>query len=284
MNGNNKKFKILIADDEKANLDLLVHILKDSYTVYPTKSGEAALKKAAELQPDLILLDIIMPEMNGFEVLARLRDDDLTQNIPVFFITALNNSEDEKRGLSLGAADYIVKPFNAEIVKVRIKTQLELLKSIRTIEELGMFDEATGMPNRKSFDNQITIEWGRAVREKIPVSLIMIDASELDERRLIEVAGVINTRLKRITDFRARYSGSTFAVILSNTNKSGAIIVAEDIIKSVKELETSEENKIAISVGISVAQPKHDDPISYFMLQADRNLHKAKTEGTPLSY
>ncbi|MCL2638483.1 MAG: response regulator [Oscillospiraceae bacterium] len=279
-----KKFKILAVDDEKANLDLLIHILKDTYIVYPAKSGEAALKKAAEIQPDLILLDVIMPEMNGFEVLEKLKADDLTQHIPVFFITALNNTEDEKRALGLGAVDYIVKPFNADMVKVRIKTQLQLIKYMRTIEELGMFDELTGMPNRKSFDKQLMVEWGRAVREKTPVSLIMIDVDEGEENALIEVAGVINARLKRVTDVHARYSETMFAIILPNTNRDGAAIVAEDIIKGVKALTLEEGVQITLSVGISSTQPKHDDPISYFVLQADRNLFKAKAEKNTVSY
>jgi diguanylate cyclase (GGDEF)-like protein len=274
-----KKFKILIVDDEKANLDVLIHILRDSYTVYPAKSGEAALKKAAEIQPDLILLDIIMPDINGFEVLDRLKNDELTERIPVMFITALKNSEDEKRGLQLGAVDYIIKPFNSESVKMRIKTQLQLVKHLRTIEEIGMFDEATGMPNRKSFDNQLNIEWGRAVREKTPISLIMIEMSELREEILFKAANIINTRLKRITDFKARYGENVFAIILWNTGSDGAKIVAEDIIFNIRELEQQESVKIKLSIGISTAEPTKDDPISYFVLQADRNLFKAKTGG-----
>jgi diguanylate cyclase (GGDEF)-like protein len=282
-----KKFKILVVDDEKANLDVLVHILKDSYIVYPAKCGAAALKKAAEIQPDLILLDIIMPDINGFDVLQKLKSDDLVSHIPVIFITSLNNAEDEKKGLRLGAVDYIAKPFNSEIVKVRIKTQLQLIKHMRTIEELGMFDELTGLPNRKNFDNQLTVEWGRAVREKTPLSLIMIDVEGLDateESPLLEVAGVINKRLKRITDFKARYNDTIFAVILSNTNKNGAVVVAEDIIKSMRELEAKSSKKITLNIGISSTEPTNEDPISYFVLQADRNLYKAKTEGNTVSF
>jgi diguanylate cyclase (GGDEF)-like protein len=271
----NKKFKILIVDEEKVNLDVLVHILRDSYTVYPAKSGEAALKKAAEIQPDLILLDIIMPDISGYEVLNRLKSDSSTAHIPVIFITALGSSEDEKRGLRLGAVDYIIKPFNSESVKMRIKTQLQLVQHLRTIEEIGMFDEATGMPNRKSFDNQLAIEWGRAVREKTPVSLIMIEARETAEETLFKVAGIIDERFKRITDFKARYDENMFAIILWNTDREGAMVVAEDISRSVRALEA----QVTLNIGISTAQPAKDDPVSYFVLQADRNLFKAKTEG-----
>jgi len=287
---NENKFKILIADNEKANLDILIHILKDAYIVYPAKTAEAALKKAAEVCPDLILLDIIMPDMNGFDILKKLKSDDLTENIPVMLITGLNNAEDEKRGLQLGAVDYIAKPFNSEMVKVRVKTQLQLIRQLRTIEEIGMIDEATGMPNRKSFDKQLNIEWARAVREKNPVSLIMIDVDEYESLRetngkeyadklLRSVCDVINARLKRTTDVKARYSGAVFAIILPNTPRNGALTVAEDIKASAKTLTLEDGTKITISIGISSMEPVKDDPISYFVLQADKNLYKAKKDG-----
>jgi diguanylate cyclase (GGDEF)-like protein len=295
MNANNeKKCKILIADDEKTNLDVLVHILRDMYVVYPAKSGEAALRKAAEINPDLILLDIIMPDMNGFEVLQRLKSDSLTEHIPVMFISGLSNIEDEKKGLRLGAVDYITKPFNNEMVKTRVKTQLQLIRQMRTIEEIGMIDEASGMPNRKSFDNQLMIEWARALREKNPVSLIMIDidgfvnykeanGGEKAGLLLEKIAGVINARLKRTTDVKARYSDTKFAVILSNIPKDGAFKVAEGILRGAAELKL-EELRVSLRIGISEAIPVQSDSVSHLVLQADRNLHKAKTGGYNVCY
>jgi diguanylate cyclase (GGDEF)-like protein len=290
-----RKFKILIADDEKANLDVLIHILKDSYIVYPAKSGEAVLRKAADISPDLILLDIIMPDMNGYDVLQRLKSDDLTEHIPVMFISGLSNIEDEKRGLRLGAADYITKPFNNEMVKARVKTQLQLLRHMRMLEEVGMIDELTGLPNRKSFDHQLMVEWARAVREKTPVSLIMIDVDDFGfykktygadnaQQLLLKTASVINARLKRTTDVKARYSDTVFAIILPNTPKNGALKVAEDIMKGMREMMSADNEKATLSIGISGADPDKDDPVSYFVLQADRNLYKAKTEGNLVCY
>ncbi|MCL1823983.1 MAG: diguanylate cyclase [Oscillospiraceae bacterium] len=288
--------KILIVDDEKSNLDVLIHVLKNDYTVYPAKSGEAALKRAADIIPDLILLDIIMPDMNGFEVLVQLKNDELTEHIPVIFITGLSNAEDEKRGLVLGAADYITKPFNNEIVKARVKTQIQIVKQLRVIEEFGMIDEITLIPNRKSFDVQLNLEWARAIREKNPVSLIMIDIDEFDnfkntygrdesDELLMKAANVIKNTLKRTTDIMTRYGGTVFAIILSNTPKEGAVKVAEEIKKNADKITFDEkEEKITFSIGASTMTPTKDDTISCFVLQADRNLYKAKEKGNIAYY
>ncbi|MCL2018997.1 MAG: diguanylate cyclase [Oscillospiraceae bacterium] len=288
-----RKFKILAADVEKANLDVLIHILKDYYAVYPAKTGESCLKKAVEIVPDLILLDVLLPDINGFDVLKRLKSDDLTSSIPVMFITSLSNSEDENRGLQLGAVDFINKPFNSEIVKARIKTQLQLVKHIRRIEEMDIYDETTGMPNRRNFDSQLAVEWARAVRERNPVSLIMMDIDEYEvifethgkeytEGLLRGVSEVINTRLKRQTDVKARYRGTVFAIILPNTPKDGAKIVAEDIKAGVRNLVISGGERVTLSVGISSMEPTRSDPVSNLVFQADRNLYKAKIEGNTI--
>ena len=121
------RIRILLVDDEPINLQVLIETLKDSYDLLVATCGAEALKIAhAEPRPDLILLDVMMPEMDGYEVIRRLRDDDLTSEIPVIFVTALNEPENEAKGLELGAVDYITKPFNLRITKARIKTHLDL--------------------------------------------------------------------------------------------------------------------------------------------------------------
>jgi diguanylate cyclase (GGDEF)-like protein len=276
-----KKRKILIVDDEKANLDVLVHILRDNYTVYPAKSGEAALRKTLDISPDLVLLDIIMPEMNGFDVLERLKKDSQTAHIPVIFITGLTNAEDEKKGLLLGAADYITKPFSKEVVLARVATQMQIVRQQRTIEELGMIDEMTGVPNRNSFDRQLNIEWSRAIREKSAVSFLMIELDGLvnyakehgrgsAESLLREAAELVTESLKRRTDIATRYGGSVFAVILPSTGEDGALTVAAQIKKSAQNLKHAEG--ITFNVGVSSAEPAPGDEISCFVLNAKRQL------------
>jgi len=125
---------VLIVDDDTSNLLELSHMLSLDYKVYAFKDGVSALEKAKKSLPDLILLDIIMPGMNGYEVLAELKKSEITRSIPVIFITGLNNSVDEEQGFSLGAVDYICKPFNEVIVKHRVFNQIKMVNLQRALE------------------------------------------------------------------------------------------------------------------------------------------------------
>jgi len=128
-----KNNSVLIIDDDTSNLLELSHILGTDYNIYAVTDGMSGLEKAKKSLPDLILLDIIMPEMNGYEVLAELQKSGITENIPVIFITGLNDSADEEKGLSLGAVDYICKPFNEVIVKNRVLNQIKIVNLQRAL-------------------------------------------------------------------------------------------------------------------------------------------------------
>jgi len=129
--------KILIVDDEKMNIITLAHFLKKKYEIIVATDGESGLETAEKHIPDLILLDIIMPEINGFEVIMKLKNSKATKDIPVIFITGLNNTENEEKGMALGAADFITKPFNKVIVEARVETQFKLLEYKQKIKELN---------------------------------------------------------------------------------------------------------------------------------------------------
>jgi len=130
------KNSMLIVDDERSNLEVLISILSPEYTVYMTKSGRTAVEMANKYIPDLILLDIIMPDMNGFEVLTELKSSEKTRNIPVIFITGLDSTEDEEKGLDMGAADFILKPLSNKIVKSRVRNQIQIVNQIRKLVKL----------------------------------------------------------------------------------------------------------------------------------------------------
>ena len=130
-----KKYSVLIVDDESSNIIALTHILASEYEVLAAINGECAIELAEEFTPDIILLDILMSEMDGFEVLAALRNSSITRNIPIIFITGLSETEDEEKGLALGAADYIVKPFSDTIVKLRIRNQIKMIDQTRQLAE-----------------------------------------------------------------------------------------------------------------------------------------------------
>jgi CheY-like chemotaxis protein len=135
-NTNSKNYKILVVDDEKHNIDVLIDILSPMYDVMIAKDGTTAITMAKELVPDLILLDVVMPDMSGFNVIAALKSTDITQHIPVIFVTSLDNHKYEEKGLELGAVDYITKPFRDAIVMARVKTQLQMVDYIRKIERM----------------------------------------------------------------------------------------------------------------------------------------------------
>ena len=133
---NDIKNSILIVDDTASNIAALSNLLGNAYTIYAAKNGPTAINIATKHLPDLILLDILMPEMNGYAVLAELKATRETQNIPVIIITGLDSDQDEARGLALDAADYISKPFNGTSVKLRIRNQLKIVNALREIEYL----------------------------------------------------------------------------------------------------------------------------------------------------
>ena len=138
-----EKNSILIVDDESSNIMALTHILSPDYIVYAAKNGHTALEAADKHLPDIILLDIMMPEMNGYEVLAVLKESEKTQHIPIIFVTGLNNDGDEEKGLALGASDYIIKPFSAVIVKLRVHNQMKVINQTRLVIEKELAEQSS---------------------------------------------------------------------------------------------------------------------------------------------
>ena len=294
---NTKKNSLLIVDDENANLKVLTHILGSDYTIYTATNGKNAIKKALELLPDLILLDILMPEMDGYQTLSQIKNTDVIKKIPVVFITGLDSEEDEEKGLSLDAADYITKPFSAPIVKLRVRNQIQIVNQLRTIEHLSMIDQLTHLPNRRSFDNRLVVEWKQAIRENTPISLLMMDLDRFKSYNdtyghqqgdviLKVISKVFADSLRRPADFAARWGGEEFTVLLPNTPLDGAIEVAEIIRSNVEKTlienttgENSDEIKITVSIGISSITPKQHDSIDTFITNADEALYTSKKTG-----
>ena len=292
--GTVKRNSILIIDDEKSNLMYLNSILSTDYSIFIAKGGREALAKASELVPDLILLDIIMPGMDGYEVLTELRSQESTRRTPVIFITGLDSSEDEERGLALSAADYIIKPFRAAIVRLRVSNQIRLINQMREIEGLSRTDQLTGIANRRMFDQQIENEWRRSVRYQTPLSLLMIDVDKFKNYNdtyghqqgdavLQVVAGALTRTLKRPADLAARWGGEEFAVLLPVTDAKGAAVIAESIRNSIESAEMQCPDgtitKVTVSIGVNSRTPEKDDIIDEFISKADAALYTAKEMG-----
>ncbi|MCL2186288.1 MAG: diguanylate cyclase [Treponema sp.] len=292
-----KKNSLLIVDDENANLKILTHILGQDYTIYTATNGKNAIKKALELLPDMILLDILMPEMDGYQTLSIIKNTEIINKIPVVFITGLDSEEDEEKGLSLDAADYITKPFSAPVVKLRVRNQIQIVNQMRTIEHLSMIDQLTHLPNRRSFDNRLVVEWRQAIREQTHISLLMMDLDKFKSFNdtyghqqgdviLKVVSKVFDDSLRRPADFAARWGGEEFTVLLPNTPLEGAIEVAENIRSNVEKTiikNTTGDNKgdikITISIGVNSVMPTQQDSIDTFITNADEALYIAKKTG-----
>jgi len=288
------KNSILIVDDELLNLKMLRSILHEDYTVFTAKDGLSAIEMATTNNPDLILLDIIMPGMDGYEVLANLKGNNNTRSIPVIFITGLDSAAEEEKGLSMDAADYIGKPFTPNIVLLRVRNQIQIINQIRTIEKLSYLDQLTQIPNRRSLDQHILSEWGRAIRDSIPLSLLMIDVDKFKlyndtyghlqgDIVLRTVAGTILQTLQRAGDFAARYGGEEFCVLLPGADIFGAMKVAEQIREAVSLLAIPCENgtpsRVTISVGVHSLTPRVTDTIPSLIDKADHALYIAKEAG-----
>ena len=278
-------YKILLVDDMRSNIETLCQALQDSYKVIIAKSGSAALEKAAKEMPDLILLDLLMPGLDGCAVLTALKESEATRAIPVIIITCLNSVENEEKGFHLGAVDYITKPFHKSVVKARIATHIRILEQIRIIEQLGLMDALTNIPNRRGFDNQLSMEWSRAIREKKPISLIIMDADyfknvndtyghQYGDAVLKKLAEIIKSTVKRPGDFFARWGGEEFALLLPHTKLAGAIALAEAIRTNIEK-----SSKVTVSLGVTAALPTTESDLEEFVGQADQALYCAKESG-----
>ncbi|MDR0313462.1 MAG: diguanylate cyclase [Treponema sp.] len=289
-----KKNSLLIVDDDKSNLMMLSHILREDYTVRVALDGVSALRIADKFLPDLILLDIIMPDMDGYQVFIALRNVAKTAHIPIIFITGLKNSKDEKKGLTLGAADYISKPFDDMIIKLRVQHQIQIINQMRTIEHLSVMDQLTGIPNRRNFDNQLRAEWGRAMRENIPICLLMIDVDffkdyndtyghQQGDKALCLVARVLTETLKRSADFAARWGGEEFAVLLPNTDSKGGMDIGGRIRENIEAekllCDDGKVSRFTVSVGVNTHMPVSGSSLDEFISRADKALYAAKKAG-----
>ena len=285
---------VLVVDDDMSSRRDLAHILQSDYTVYTAQDGPSALEKAEQHVPDLILLDVRMPGMDGFAVLAALQESDRLAGIPVIFITGLNRSDAEEKGLALGAMDYITKPFRPTIVKLRVRHQIEIINQLRTIKRLSMVDQLTAIPNRRSFDDRLHMEWARAIRENHPVSIMMIDVDRFKgyndtyghlqgDVALQTLAKILARQLERPGDFCARWGGEEFAALLPNTDIQGGLHIGEQIRAAVENAVVpcpdGSDTRVTVSVGVNVHVPALDSSVDALISGADKALYAAKEAG-----
>ena len=285
---------VLIVDDTPQNIHVLMEALEDSCRVLAAKSGEEALRKVHEDKPDLILLDVMMPGMDGFEVCRRLKQNEAVKDIPVIFVTAVSDDIQEEKGLKLGAIDYIRKPFHVPTARVRIQNHLRLKRKSDLLEELVRIDGLTEIANRRGFDEALEREWRRCERQNAPLSLVMIDIDHFKafndtyghaqgDNCLIRVARCIAQALNRPGDLAARYGGEEMAVLLPETPLEAASVMAETIRAEVEALAIANEGaggtgRLTISLGAASMVPAGADATA-LVRQADAALYRAKAQG-----
>ncbi|GAB1538282.1 diguanylate cyclase [Scytonema sp. NUACC21] len=322
---------ILIVDDQLDNLRVLSTILaKEGFHVRKALNGQMALTAVKTLPPDIILLDINMPEMDGYEVCERLKANPETSSIPVIFISILDDVLDKVKGIKVGGADYITKPFQFEEVVARVQNQLiiqrlqielretnqklleqnalllsEIEKRVKVetalqaannkLRELVWVDGLTQVANRRYLDDCLKREWQRSAREQTPLSFILCDIDYFKSYNdtyghvagddcLKKVARAICHAVRRPADVVARYGGEEFAVVLPNTNFSGAVRVAENIKLRVKELKISHASScvkdyLTLSMGIATKVPSHKSLPETLIAASDKALYQAKLHG-----
>jgi diguanylate cyclase (GGDEF)-like protein len=286
---------ILIVDDEISNIEIMNAVLEDDYEVCFATSGQQALTVARTAQPDLVLLDVLMPGIDGFEVCRRIKADPLLADVPIIFTTGLGDTEDEMRGLSLGAIDYVTKPVQPTILRRRVANHVELKRLRDQLATMAVTDALTGLSNRRHLERALQTESARLARSGDWLSVIMLDIDffkqfndtyghPAGDRCIMMVGAALARAVKRATDLPARYGGEEFACVLPGTDPEGAEAVAQEIRLQIQSLNIPHEGSqvspfITVSVGVASARCIPDAPAERWVAEADRQLYAAKRSG-----
>ncbi len=290
-----QKGRILIVDDAMENIQILHQALQDEHDVLFAMSGAKALHIAQHQLPDLILLDAVMPGMDGYAVCAALRGADLTRDIPIIFVTALNSPEDETRALDAGAADFISKPVNAAVVRARVRTQLTVKRQSDALRALSLTDGLTGVSNRRAFDETLEVEWRRCARAQVPMALILVDIDhfkrfndayghQAGDACLQQAGAAMRRSALRPQDLVARYGGEEFAILLPHEDLAGAEAVARRVLDEIAGLCIAHEHSptaslVTVSMGVASLTPSERQEASILIKNADALLYRAKADG-----
>jgi len=286
--------RILIVDDVPENIEVLGEILTDNFDLQCAFSGPEALELAAEL-PDLILLDVLMPGMDGFEVCACLKATAATAEIPVIFITAKNDPEAEMAAFAAGAVDFITKPVNPVTARARIQTHLTLKRQKDLLRAQAMVDGLTGIANRRFFDERLLAEWGHVQRHQRSLAILMIDIDhfkgyndhyghQAGDNCLRRVATTLGASMQRAHDLAARYGGEEFICMLPECDLQGAITKAEALRAAVAALEIPHAasptgDRLTLSIGVAATIPPSQASPDTLVAAADAQLYLAKQAG-----
>jgi diguanylate cyclase (GGDEF)-like protein len=298
MTGIDPRPKILVVDDTPINIRVLGNLLVDEAQIFFATSGREALASARREQPDLILLDVIMPDMDGYAVCRALKSEPATREIPVIFVTGLADAMDETRGLEAGAIDYITKPFVPAVVRMRIRNQLALRRATNELHvlnaelrRLATTDALTGVSNRRHFFDEVAEEMTRMRRYGHQAALFMLDLDhfkqlndsfghDVGDRALVEASVTVRQTL-RAHDLFGRLGGEEFAGFLPETDFERAVAVCERLREKIAAIELPLETGLARfsgSIGV-VAVDARQESIGMALKRADQAMYAAKQSG-----
>ncbi len=289
------KPKLLVVDDQPINIQVMHQVFGADYQVFMATGGAQALAICKANPPDLVLLDVVMPEMDGFEVCAQLKAHDATRNIPVIFVTAHSDAAQETHGLSVGAVDFISKPVNPAVVRARVKTHLTLKFQSDLLRNLVFLDGLSGVYNRRYFDQQLGVEWARAARNTTPLSVIMVDVDhfklfndryghQAGDDCLRQIALTLKSGLRRPADVVARYGGEEFACILPDTGFEDAMAMGQQMERMVRTHKIPHafsqfDGVVTASLGLATRNVQADGDALALVGLADAQLYQAKQTG-----
>ncbi|SDB70588.1 diguanylate cyclase [Belnapia rosea] len=291
----NQRSVVLIVDDEVSNIEILSAILEDDYEICFATSGEEALAVARSASPDLVLLDVLMPGMDGYEVCSRLKADPVLADLPVIFTTALGEQAAELRGLELGAIDYLHKPVSPVIVQARVRNHLEMKRMRDELAQLAVTDALTGLGNRRRLETTLVREAARLALDAAELSVIILDIDffkrfndsyghSAGDRCIAMVAATLNRAVHRASDLAARFGGEEFACILPGTSHHEAMEVARTIRDRVRGLGIPHSGSetapfVTVSLGVATATCFPGLDPANWIKAADAQLYLAKAAG-----
>ena len=281
--------RILVVDDNPLNLRMLADWLAtEHYVVNTATDGFEALAKIAAERPDIVLLDVVMPELNGFEVCRRIKADPTMADIPVIMVTALSDVDDLVRGFDAGAEDFVTKPFNFDALMARVRSQLRRKRHYERIVEESLVDPLTCAFNRRYFDAHAPRMAARCRAARNPVAVLMIDVDNLKQindarghsagdRVLKEVVDRFTSAL-RPSDLVARVGGDEFIVVMPETDPDAALHIAERLRSRIGDTPV-EGVAVTVSVGTAASRPDEEEELDATLQRADAALYEAKRAG-----
>ncbi|MCC8538809.1 diguanylate cyclase domain-containing protein [Xanthomonas axonopodis pv. poinsettiicola] len=287
--------RVLIVDDQPVNIRALHELLRDVCDVSMALDGERALAICRQQPPDLLLLDVMMPELDGLQVCRQLKDDPMTADIPVVFVTGQDAPEDEVAALEAGGVDFISKPVHPVVVRARVQNHLVLKLQSDLLREIALMDGLTGVANRRRFDDALQTSWQGCQRDGQACGVLMIDVDHFKgyndyyghiegDACLRTVAQTLAACLLRPHDLIARYGGEEFVALLPGSDSDGVSEVAERMLRQIAQLQQPHAASplgpwLSVSIGGAVLRPSADGGAAQLLALADEQLYLAKQGG-----